>query len=132
MGLNETDRKEIVKYRLENAKTTFVEVPIHLENKFYKTAVNRLYYACYYAATALLVNDGHEAHTHSGVKTLLALHYVKENRIEKSLGKMYGQLFNMRQESDYEDWINPDESDVKSFIEPVEQFIHAIEKLISA
>lgn len=130
MSLNEIDRKELVKYRLENARQTFAEVPSHKDNKFYKTAINRLYYACYYAATALLVNDGYDTHTHNGVKTLLALHYVKENKLEKSFGKMYGQLFNMRQESDYEDWISPDENDVLFFIEPVEQFISAIEKLI--
>ena len=28
MILNETDRKEVVKYRLENARTTLTEVPI--------------------------------------------------------------------------------------------------------
>ena len=132
MGLENIDRKELVKYRLENAKSTFAEVPTHLQNKFYKTAINRLYYSCYYAATALLINDGYETHTHNGVKTLLALHFIKENKINISLGKMYGQLFNMRQESDYEDWISPDENDVKNFLEPVEQFISSIDKLISA
>ncbi|MCL2028529.1 MAG: HEPN domain-containing protein [Bacteroidales bacterium] len=132
MGLTETDRKEVVKYRLERAKSTLAEVPFLMENEFYGTAINRLYYACYYATTALLVSNGHEAHTHTGVKTLLALHYIKEGLIEKSLGKMYGQLFNMRQTSDYEDWITLDESDVKQFIEPTEQFISAIENLISS
>jgi uncharacterized protein (UPF0332 family) len=132
MGLTEIERKEIVKYRLENAKNTFAEVPVQMENKFYRTAINRLYYACYYATTALLVKDGHETHTHNGVKTLLALHYVSKGKIEKSLGKMYGQLFNMRQENDYEDWINPDENDVLPYIEPVENFIATIENLISS
>ena len=132
MRLNETDRKELVKYRLEMARTTLAEVPSHMENKFYRTAINRLYYACYYAAIAVLINDGYETHTHNGVITLLGLHYIKNNRIEKSLGKMYRQLFNMRITNDYEDWINPDESDVKPFIEPAEQFISTIEKLISS
>ena len=54
------------------------------------------------------------------------------NEIELSLGKMYRQLFNLRQTNDYEDWINPDENDIKPFIEPAEQFITAIEQLISA
>jgi len=84
MGLTEIERKEIVKYRLENAKTTFAEISILLENKLYKTAANRLYYSCYYAATALLINDGREAHTHVGVKTLLSLHFISTNLIDKS------------------------------------------------
>ena len=132
MSLTEIQRKELVKYRLEKARNTFAEVPVLMEKEFYRNAANRLYYACYYAMTAVLVNDGYEARTHSGVMTLLGLYYVSKNKIEKSLGKMYGQLFNMRITNDYEDWINPDESDVKPFIEPAEQFISAIENLISS
>ena len=132
MGLNETDKKELVKYKLEKARKLLAEVPSHLENEFYGTATNRLYYACFHAASALLINDGHKADTHSGVMTLLGLHYVTKNKIDASFGKMYGRLFNRRQKDDYEDWVVPNENDVKPFIEPAEQFISAIEQLISA
>ena len=132
MGLTEIERKEIVTYRLENAKTTFAEIPILLENKLYKTAANRLYYSCYYAATALLINNGHEAHTHTGVKTLLSLHFISTNIIDKSFSKMYRQLYNLRQTGDYEDLVNIDEDDVKPFIEPAKEFIAIVEKLISS
>jgi len=131
MDLSETDRKELVKYRLERARDTLAEMPFLMENEFYATAANRLYYACYYAATALLINDGREAHTHHGVKTLLAMHYIKDEQIEKAFGKMYGQLFNMRMTGDYEDFIQFDADDVKPFIEPAKEFIEAIEKLIN-
>jgi len=131
MGLIDTDRKELVKYRLEKAKNTFAEVPVLMENKFYKTSANRLYYSCYYAASALLINDGYEAHTHSGVKTLLGLHYFSQNKLDMSFSKMYRQLFNLRQTGDYEDLVKIEEEEVKPFIEFTEQFISAIEKLIS-
>ncbi|MCL2328251.1 MAG: HEPN domain-containing protein [Bacteroidetes bacterium] len=130
MGLNDRERKEIVKFRLEKANQTFAEVPVQMKNEFYRTAANRLYYACYYAVTALLINDGHEAHTHSGVKTLLGLHYLNTGKIEMSFGKMYRQLFGLRQTGDYEDWIIIGENDIQSFIEPAKQFIETIEKLI--
>ena len=132
MTLKKTDREEVVKFRLEKAKNTLAEVPVLIENKFYRTAANRLYYACFYAATALLINDAYETHTHSGVKTLLGLHYIKENIIEKSFGKMYQQLFNLRQDSDYEDWFEVDEEDINSHLEPAEKFIETIEKLINS
>ena len=131
MGLTEKEREEIVRYRLEKASDTFAEIPVQMENKFYRTTANRLYYACYYAATALLVNDGYETHTHSGVKTLLGLHYITSNKIDKSFGKMYRQLFNLRQIGDYEDWGNIEEEDVKPFLEPAKKFIAEIEKLIN-
>ena len=131
MGLTEKDRTEIVKYRLEKANDTLAEIPVQIENKFYRTAANRLYYACFYAATALLINDGYEAHTHSGVKTLLGLHYIKENKIDKEFGKMYNNLFGLRQTGDYEDRIIIKEEDIKPYLKPAEKFIIEIEKLIN-
>ena len=131
MALSEIEKTDVVRYRLEKANSTFAEIKILIQNELYRTAANRLYYACYYAATALLISDGYETHTHSGVKTLLGLHYIKANKIEKSLGKMYKQLFNMRQESDYEDWIDVDAEDILPYIEPAKQFIEAAENLIT-
>ena len=130
MALSESEKADVVKFRLEKANSTFAEITILMQNELYRTAANRLYYACYYAATALLINNGYETHTHSGVKTLLGLHYIKGNKIDKSLGKVYNQLFNLRQDSDYEDWIEVDESDILPFIEPAKQFIKTIENLI--
>ena len=48
MGLQETERKDLVKFRLDKAKETFAEIPVQFENKFYITAANRLYYSCFY------------------------------------------------------------------------------------
>ena len=130
MGLSETDRQEVVKFRLEKAWNVFAEISILLENKFYVTAANRLYYACYYAATALLIKDGYEIHTHAGIKILLGLHYIKKNKIDKSFGKTYNHLFNLRQSGDYEDLFNVEEQDITPLIEPAENFIKTIEQLI--
>lgn len=131
MGLSEEDKKSLVVYRLKKAKETFAEIPILIENKLWRNAANRLYYACFYAATALLIKDGHQTHSHNGVKSVLSLNYIKENTIDKSLIKIYGRLFNMRQRGDYEDWIIVEEQDVKPLIEPAEMFITEIEKLIN-
>ena len=131
MGLKETDRKEVVRFRLEKANDTFAEINVMIENKFYRTAANRLYYACFYAATALLIRDGYETHSHNGVKTLLGLHYIKKNRLEKSFGKMYDHIFSLRQTGDYEDLISITEQEIKSYIEPAQRFIQEMEILIN-
>ena len=131
MGLKEIERKDLVKYRLKKAKNALTEVPILIANQFYGTAMNRLYYACFYAATALLISESHEVHTHSGVKTKLGLHFIKDNRLDKSFAKLYDQLFNLRQRGDYEDWVYINEDDILPYIEPAEQFIETIENLIN-
>jgi uncharacterized protein (UPF0332 family) len=59
------ERTELVKYRITKAHDTFNEVKLHFENKLWNTAINRLYYACYYAVSALLLNNGIKAQTHA-------------------------------------------------------------------
>jgi len=44
-------------YRLQRASETIQEIEIHLENRLWNTAINRLYYAYYFAATALLLDN---------------------------------------------------------------------------
>ena len=130
MGLSAEDRKSVVDYRLKKAKETFAEIPILIENKLWRNAANRLYYACFYAACALLIKDGHQAHTRSGAKCLFSQNYVKENKVDKRLIKIYGNLFRMRQRGDYEDWIDINEEDVIPLIELAKEFIEKIEQLI--
>jgi uncharacterized protein (UPF0332 family) len=76
------------------------------------------------------MNDGRQTHTHNGVKSVLSLNYAKEGKIDKNLIKTYGQLFNMRQRSDYEDWVMIEEDDIKPLVEKAEVFIETIEELI--
>jgi len=131
MSLSEVERNEVVKYRLEKANSTFAEIDILIKNKFFRNAANRLYYACYYAATALLINGGYETHSHKGVISMMSLHFFKENKIEKSYSKIYDNLFRMRLTGDYDDFVFINEEDIKPFIEPSKEFIKTIEKLIN-
>ena len=54
--MNKQERTELVKYRIAKARETFDEVKLHIENELWETAINRLYYACYYAVIALLID----------------------------------------------------------------------------
>lgn len=58
--LTDADRTEIVKYRLEKAYRTYNEAVGSIKNGYVETAANRLYYAAYYAVSALLLkfNNG--------------------------------------------------------------------------
>lgn len=58
--MTDEQRIDVVNYRIENAIDTLKEVLDHCDNGYFNTAVNRLYYACYYAATALLVANSIE------------------------------------------------------------------------
>ena len=131
MKLNEVEREAIVKYRLERANKTLAEAVSNVENCCWHAAANRLYYACFYAACALLINNGHTTRTHNGVFTLLGEHFVSTGLISRELNKFYRKILELRQTGDYDDFIELTENEVLMLLEPAEQFINVIENLIN-
>jgi len=116
MKLKDVDRNILVSLRINRAKETISEVHGNIKLGYWRTAANRLYYACYYAVSALLVKNGLTAHTHTGVTTQLGLHFVKKGLISKEQGRFYKELFYLRQDGDYDDWFDISEDDVKPLI----------------
>ncbi|SRR5690554_1167013 len=132
MTLNSEERDTLVALRLQIARETLEEAKGNMKMEYWRTATNRLYYACYYAVNALLIYNGYIARTHSGVIGLFGLHFVSKGLISMENGKLYRNLFEKRQSSDYDEWIIIDGNDVKPFIKPVEEFISTIEDLIAS
>ena len=130
MTLKQKDKDALVTIRLQRANETMSEVNGNMQLGYWRIVANRLYYACYYATTALLIKNNITAHTHEGVINQFGLHFVAKGLISKEQGKFLKQLFNLRLSGDYDDWYNIEEKDVKPLIEPAEQFITAIEGLI--
>ena len=131
MTLQQEDRNAVVKIRLRKANETILEAKGNMQLGYWRIVANRLYYACYYAASALLIKNGLKAHTHTGVINQFGLHFVKKELISKERGKLLKQLFELRQSGDYSDWLDIDETDVKPLLEPAEKFIEKIENLIN-
>ncbi len=128
--MNEQDRKDLLKYRISRANETIDEVILLMENELWITAVNRLYYACYYAVSALLISKEIKASTHSGVRQMFGLHYIKTGIINKELGKFYSDIFDMRQAGDYEDYIKYSEGDLSDLFPTAKQLILEIENVL--
>lgn len=127
--LDSESRAAIVSYRLERAYETLKEADYNTEGGYYNTAVNRLYYACFYAASALLLNHEIEANTHNGVKTQLSMHFVRTGRLSIEHGSTFSLLFDKRQASDYSDFAYCDASLVDVLRPKAEAFILAVEAL---
>ena len=83
MTLQQEDKNTIVTIRLQRAKETMSEVTGNMQLGYWRIAINRLYYACYYAASALLINNNFTTHTHAGVINKFGLHFVAKGFISK-------------------------------------------------
>ncbi len=130
MSLTSEERKAIVDYRLEKAWSTFDEAKKIFGLDLFNLTANRLYYSVYYAATALLLNNGLSSHTHRGSMTLFHLHFVKTNIFTVQEGALFRQLFGMRHEGDYEDFVDFSKEDIEPFFELVENFINKVINLL--
>lgn len=130
MTLTDDERDAIVIYRIQKAHNCLVEVEDIRPLNHWNIIANRLYYACYYMASALLIKNGYYSHTHKGVIHLLGMHYVANGPLAKEQGRLFSKLFEMRQSGDYDDLYDLTAEDVERYIEPTREFLCTLEKLI--
>ncbi|MBR3797307.1 MAG: HEPN domain-containing protein [Clostridia bacterium] len=130
--VTEEERKALVLNKVHRSRETWAEAKGIIENKYWYAAANRMYYACYYMVSALLLNNGQSAHTHGGIIGLFGLHFVKTGIVSSEMGKFYSEMYELRQTGDYDDWKTLAESDIMPLIPKVEQFLDVVEKLIIA
>jgi len=122
--------QDLIAYRLERARDALVEARVMQDIGHPNACVNRIYYACFYAVSALLVAHGYSSAKHSGVRSLFGRHFVNTGLIARDLGRFYSHLFESRQESDYVDFVRVDSDELAPMFEVAARFIAAVEALI--
>lgn len=86
-------KTDLIRFRLSRSKDTFIDARILADKERWNSAINRLYYAAYYAVIALLLKYNLKPTTHNGAKTVFSEHFIKKEIIPKEFGKLYSQLF---------------------------------------
>ena len=90
-------RADYIDYRISKAHEALRDANLLAQNNSWSTCVNRLYYSCYYAASALLSKNGISTQTHNGLITQFNLHFIKTGKVTKEFGKLYANLMDWRQ-----------------------------------
>jgi len=129
--MNENERKEYVRYRIDSARKTFEAAKVLADNGFWNSAVNRLYYAVFYAVNALLVMNKIQTKSHSATKSQFSLNFVKTGKFDKKYGRLLAELYDWRQKGDYDNIFDYDNDSVQPLFKPVEEFINLIENEIN-
>lgn len=130
MTLKSDERSAIVEYRFEKARKTIREAKDIGAIGYWSLAANRLYYAAYYASSALLIHNGIEASTHKGIVRMIGKMFINSNILKAEDSQLIGRLFAMRQSGDYDDLFDWEEKDVSPLIPRVEDYLTRITKLI--
>jgi uncharacterized protein (UPF0332 family) len=115
------------RFWLERAHRTIAEAKVMAANGWWDTCASRLYYACFYALSALFKQSGLPTSKHSGVRSLFFLHYVKTGKVSNEMGDLFRDLFEARREGDYDPRQGFDAAHVSAWIGQTEKFIETIE-----
>ena len=90
-------------------------------------AVNRFYYAAFYAAKAVLATKGLDSSKHSGVIALFQQHFVKTGVIDQAIAKALPRAFEWRLDTDYEDFASIEDATVNDIADQVRTFVDTCE-----
>ena len=128
--MTDEQRRDIVVYRMDNAVSTLGEIKEHISNGFYNTAVNRMYYACFYAVSALLIAYQIEVKSHDGTRQKFGQHFVLTGLVPKEFGKFSRMIFEKRSAGDYDDFITHDLKTAEMLYPETENFVHRIKEIV--
>jgi uncharacterized protein (UPF0332 family) len=117
---------------LERAETNLQVARELLDKGYYDVSASRSYYAAFYAASALLLNEGIDTSKHSGVIALIHQHFVKSGKLSKEQGRNLNWLFELRSVGDYGASLHVGSDDAHRAASIAEAFFEAVKNLLSS
>jgi uncharacterized protein (UPF0332 family) len=127
----EEARTHIIAHWVMRADQSLAAARDELSAERIEFAVNRVYYACFYALSALLLKDGRRFVKHRGVRAAMHQHLVKTGELGRPLADFYDQMFAARHEADYGESPTFAAGAVELYVEQGEQFVAEIRKLLA-
>lgn len=123
-------RSEVVRYWLAKAEESLASGQRELEAGSLSFAMNRLYYAAFYAVSALLLAHQLFFKKHSGVRAAFHKNFIKAGILNPIWGRFYDQLFEDRQEGDYVVFVTFESTYVETQLNQCIQFLVQIRSLL--
>ena len=120
------DSQALIAYRLQRAEESLQAAEIMHHNQMFTFAMNRIYYAMFYAVQAALVLSGISFSKHGQVKAYLNRELIKTGILPIELGRLYNKAFEYRQKFDYVDFAQADREMVVAYLKDAREFVAAI------
>jgi uncharacterized protein len=122
--------KIIIKNWLLKSKEALNEAEINIQMNCLQSAQNRLYYAIFYSVSALAKSKNFITSKHSQLLGWFNKEYVKTELISKEIAKIYVEMYEFRQKSDYTFSFKPRVEKLKVNFNETKFFIDNIKKII--
>jgi uncharacterized protein (UPF0332 family) len=122
----------LLSYRLDQARETLREAGILLANEAYRGAINRAYYAMFYALLALLATRQLGTSRHSAAIALFDREFVKTGVFPTSLSQALHLAFERRQTHDYGEIVEVDRASAEEMLSGAQLFVDAVATYLGA
>jgi len=124
------EREREISANLERAEQSLQAARDLAARGYHDFAASRAYYAAFYAATAVLLNEGLDFSKHSGVIASIHQRFVKTGKLPKEQGKELNWLFEIRNVGDYGGTARVSPPEAKRAIQAAEDFLYAIKPML--
>lgn len=84
----------------------------------------------FHAASAVLFSEGITVESHSALKTMFGLHFIKTGKIDKKYGRWLNRLKDERENGDYDIFTSFDFGDAENDIKEAEKFLEEMKKYL--
>lgn len=123
--------ENLYKNAFEKAKEALITAEINIENDLLTSAQNRIYYAIFYAVTALAYKHDFITSKHGQLISWFNKKFVFEDKVfSKELFKIYKYNFENRQKADYDFTYSPLKDDVEQSLEDAKYFVEKIKEYL--
>lgn len=126
----QTEINEYIAYRINKAEEVYTAAVILYDAGQWNSAINRLYYACFYVASALLLKRGVGAKSHAGVIAKFSECVVRTGEVTADEYRVFSKLLNWRTKGDYNDMFDFSKEDVDDVLQPTRQFVDKVKTLL--
>jgi uncharacterized protein (UPF0332 family) len=122
------DVARLVAYRLDQARQTLEAGRELLSKGHFRDAINRAYYAMFYAALGLLAARQLGSSKHAGVLSLFSRHFVNSGEFPAATAVYLRQAFDLRQKFDYREFAEPDRDQAEGVVQHAADFLADAER----
>lgn len=130
MTLDNKDRDNLVRYRIEQAEDTILDVQLLIENNRVRAAINRIYYGMFYSLLALGLANKFETSKHSQLIGWFNKNFIAEGIMDSKYGKIINKAFNRRAKSDYDSYVEFEKDIVQEMFDEMKEFIAEIKRFL--
>lgn len=122
---------DLSKHRMEQAYQCIKSAELLRDASDYKGAANRSYYAIFHAIRSILALEQKDFSKHSAVGSYFRKEYIKTGIFPVEMSDIITDAFEIRNESDYDDYFLISKEDVTLQIQSATFFCKAIENYLS-